>query len=63
MTVVVDTAAAGSSDDRGAGRVGSAVPVKRTTDGTAYIAIRNLPPSEVLVPCNHPGADEGSVNT
>ncbi|OOG22698.1 alpha-amylase [Thioalkalivibrio denitrificans] len=33
---------------------GSEVPVQRAADGAAYVEIRDVPPSEVLVLCNHP---------
>jgi hypothetical protein len=52
MTVVLNTAqAAGISAPH---PVGEAIPVQRTTDGTAYVDIRRLPPSEAIVLINHP---------
>ena len=53
MTVVLNSAQAGGS---AAGRhpVGAPVPVQRAPDGAAFVAIRDLPPSEVLVLDNHP---------
>jgi hypothetical protein len=38
---------------QGSHPIGSFLPVLRTTDGKAYIEIRNLPASEVLVLVNH----------
>jgi hypothetical protein len=40
---------------------GSVVPVQRADDGTAYVAIRGLQPSEVLVLTNRAEASEGAV--
>ncbi|RMD71737.1 MAG: alpha-amylase, partial [Gammaproteobacteria bacterium] len=54
MTVVLNTAQAGGSHPEG-----STVEVKRTGDGKHFLAIRDLPPSEILVLSNHPVADEG----
>ena len=53
MTVVLNSAEAGGS---AAGRhpIGSSLPVQRTADGAAFVAIRDLPPSQVLVLVNHP---------
>jgi hypothetical protein len=34
--------------------VGSTLPVRRTPDGKAYIEVRDVGPSEVLVLINHP---------
>ncbi|MDE2388328.1 MAG: hypothetical protein KGN35_04495 [Betaproteobacteria bacterium] len=34
--------------------IGSSLRVKRMDNGTAYVEIRNVPPSEVLVLANHP---------
>ncbi len=56
MTVVLNTAqAANPQGYAGVHPVRSSLPVKRTADGRAYVEIRNLPPSEVLVLTNHPG--------
>ena len=55
MTVVLNTAqAANPQGYAGVHPVRSSLPVKRTADGRAYVEIRNLPPSEVLVLTNHP---------
>jgi hypothetical protein len=55
MTVVANTAEAAAGTATGVAHpVGSRVPVKRLADGTAFVEIRDLPPSEVLVLVNHP---------
>jgi hypothetical protein len=55
LTVVLNTAqAAAPATFAGAHPAGSTVPVQRTAGGAAYVAIRQLPPSEVLVLTNHP---------
>ncbi|HKQ77658.1 MAG TPA: alpha-amylase family glycosyl hydrolase [Blastocatellia bacterium] len=52
MIVVLNTAtAAGITTSH---PVGQTIPVKRTSDGTAYVEIRRLPPSEAIVLINHP---------
>jgi hypothetical protein len=33
--------------------VGSQLPIKRRTDGTAFVEIRNMAPSGVIVAVNH----------
>ena len=53
MTVVLNTAQAGGSA-AAAHPTGSRLPVQRTGDGTAFVAIRDLAPSETLVLINHP---------
>jgi glycosidase len=63
MTVVLNTAEVASGTGfAGPHRVGSALPLRRTTDGTAYVEIRDLPPSEVIVLANHPDSSDGSVS-
>jgi glycosidase len=42
-------------------KVGSKIPILRTAEGKAFIEIRDIPPSEVLVLMNHPEKEEGSV--
>jgi glycosidase len=55
MTVIASTAAAVVPADGSVPHlVGARLPVKRLADGTAYVEIRDLPPSEVLVLVNHP---------
>ena len=55
LTVVLNTAqAAHPAGYSGPYPVGSAAPVKRAPDGTAYVEIRDWPASEVLVLVNHP---------
>jgi len=60
MTVVLNTAEA-AGDGAVAHPVGSAVPVRRAEDGTAYVALRDVRPAEVVVLANHPVPDEGTV--
>ncbi|MCZ7542568.1 MAG: hypothetical protein M5R40_03080 [Anaerolineae bacterium] len=45
----------------GAYAVGAAIPVQRTPDGKAFIAVRDLPPSETLILTNRPPAEAGAV--
>ena len=55
MTVIANTAeTAAQSADGVEQPIGSRLPVKRLPDGAAFVEIRNLPPSEVLVLVNHP---------
>ena len=55
LTVIANTAQTAAGTAAGlAHAIGSRVPVKRLADGTAFVEIRNLPPSEVLVLVNHP---------
>jgi glycosidase len=62
MTVMLNTAqAADPVAFAGPHPVGSTLPVRRAPDGTAYVEIRDLPPSEVLVLTNHPLAEEGGL--
>jgi hypothetical protein len=54
LTVIANTAqtAAGASYS-GSHAVGTPLPVLRRADGTAFVQIRDLPCSEVLVAVNH----------
>ncbi len=64
MTVVLNTAhAADPGGYGGAHPVGSRVPVHHAADGKAYVQIRELAPSEVLVLSNHPEREEGSISS
>lgn len=55
LTVVVNTQQAVAESTAGITHpVGSRLLVKRMDDGTAYVEIRNVPPSETLVLVNHP---------
>ena len=55
MTVIANTAqAAEPSTSDAAHPIGSRLTVKRLPGGTAFVEIRDLPPSEVLVLVNHP---------
>jgi hypothetical protein len=54
MTVIANTAETAAGSPSGVAHpIGSRLPVKRR-DGTAYVEIGGLPPSEVLVFVNHP---------
>jgi hypothetical protein len=53
LTVVVNTAQTGRVAASNWYPVGSKVPVRRAADGRAYVEIRGLPASEVLVLLNH----------
>ena len=54
LTVIVNTAqAAAGSASEFVHPVGSTLAVKRLEDGIAFVEIRDLPPSEVLVLVNH----------
>lgn len=62
MTVVLNTVqAADPTGFSGDLAVGTTVPVQRAADGTAFVAIRDLPPSETLVLTTHPVAEEGGL--
>jgi glycosidase len=62
MTVVLNTAqAANLQGYTGTHPVGSRFPVHRTADGKAYVEIRNVRPSEIVVLTNHPEEDEGAI--
>jgi glycosidase len=55
MTVIVNTAETAAQSAAGVAQpMGSRLPVRRLPDRTAFVEIRNLPPSEVLVLVNHP---------
>ncbi len=54
LTVVANTAEVANPGTPVNHPIGSTLPVQRTGDGNAYIAVRNLGPSEVLVLLNHP---------
>jgi hypothetical protein len=62
MTVVLNTAqTADPQRFAGSHPVGSSVPVRQTSDGTAHVEIRHFSPSEVVVLTNHPVSDEGAI--
>lgn len=62
MTVVLNTAqAANPQGYSGAYPSGERLPVQRSADGKAYVAIRDLPAAEVLVLTNQPDASPGVV--
>jgi glycosidase len=55
MTVIANTAQTAAQSAAGVAQpIGSRLPVRRLPDRTAFVEIRNLPPSEVLVLVNHP---------
>lgn len=58
MTVLLNTAAVGDLPPGGFHTAGSKLPVLRRADGTAYVEIRDVPPSEVLVLSNHAADSE-----
>lgn len=62
LQVMLNTAEAGNPA-RYAGplRVGTRVPVQHSAAGSAYVEIRDLPASEVLVLSTHPQAQTGEV--
>jgi glycosidase len=62
MTVVLNSAeSADPQGYTGSHPVGSNLPVRRAAGGTAYVEIRALSPSEVLVLANHPVPEEGGL--
>lgn len=62
LSVILHTAeAADTTGGAGDHRLGSTIPVKRSAHGAAYVEVRDLAPSEVVVLSNHPQAEEGSV--
>lgn len=63
MQVVLNSAQAGSPTGYdGPHALRSSVPVRRTAEGIAYIEIRDLPASEVVVLANRPKAEVGGVS-
>jgi glycosidase len=63
MTVVANTAQAGAPDASGDHATGTTVPVEHGAGGPAYVTIRSLGPSEVLVLTNRPEPQEGGITT
>jgi glycosidase len=61
FTVVLNTAEAASGNYEGDYRVGTTLAVQKAADGTAYVAIRDLPPSEILILVNHPEIEPGRI--
>lgn len=59
MTVLLNTAQA--DDPNACHPVGSTLPVHRLPDGTAYVQIRDVAPSEVIVLSNHATARAGGL--
>jgi glycosidase len=54
MMVLLNTAQAAAPGYSGPFPAGTPLPVKRTPAGAAFISIRDVPPSEVLILTNHP---------
>jgi glycosidase len=63
FTVVLNTAQAAASTFAGSHPTGSSLPVLRKPDGTAFIEIRDVPASEVIVLVNHANPDAGAILT
>jgi len=64
MTVAANSEQAASPNSPGSSHArGSRVAVRRTPDGTAFVEIRNIAPSEVLLLSTHPEADAGSIRS
>jgi glycosidase len=62
LTVILNTAqAADPGGFAGFYPAGSQVAVQRTADGKAYVEVRHVLPSEILVLTNHPETDQGAV--
>jgi hypothetical protein len=55
LTVIANSMEGGGGTSSGiAHTVGSQLPLKRRSDGTTFVEIRNLAPSAVIVAVNHP---------
>ena len=54
MTVILNMAEAAEPGFTGTHPVGSVLPVRRRPDGSAFVELRNISPSDVLVLTNHP---------
>jgi hypothetical protein len=64
LTVLLNTAeAAAGPAFTGVHAANSTVPVAWTADGTAYVELGALGPSEVVVLSNRPGVEKGTVST
>jgi hypothetical protein len=62
VTVILNSAqAAGTQGSGGPHPVGAQLPVQRSDDGTAYVEVSDLPPSEVLVLTKHAEREEGGL--
>ena len=63
MTVVANTAqAANPPTFAGPHPVGSSIQVGKTGDGTAFVTIDSINPSEVLVLINRPNPEVGAIH-
>ena len=63
FTVVLNSAAANPQSFTGTNATGSTVNIKRHPNGSAYVEIRQLGPSEILVLSNQPKAREGGIRS
>jgi len=63
FTVVLNSAAANPQSFTGTNATGSTVRIKRHPDGIAYVEIRQLGPSEILVLSNQPKARKGGIRS
>ena len=62
LTVVLNTAQAGKPEGYSATHAtGSTLDIMRYDNGSAYVQIRELGPSEIVVLSNHPTAREGGI--
>jgi glycosidase len=61
FTVVLNTAQAATQNFAGSHPTGSSLPVRRKSDGTAFIEMRDIPASEVIVLVNHANPDVGAI--
>ena len=62
LVVIANTAqAASGAAYTGPHPVGDVLPVQHAADGTAFVSVHDLPPSEILVLSNHPSEDAGEV--
>ena len=64
LTAVLNTTQAALTNPlnyTGTHKTGSTLDIKRLADGTAFVEIRNLAASEVIVLSNHPEASAGGL--
>jgi hypothetical protein len=63
MFVTLNTASVdpGLKEFAAAYAVWTRVPVKRALNGSAFVEVLNIPPSEALILSNHPEMEEGQV--
>jgi hypothetical protein len=63
LTVVLNSEAVNPHSFTGSNATGSTVKIKRLPDGSAYVEIRELGPSEILVLSNQPKARVGGIQS